>query len=103
MRSVTAGCLSVLACFFSSVAKADTDCGANTWLPTWATSPDEACAVWANSEHTWGALANGQTLEEGCRTSTFAQRDCALTCCAFKMPLTAHTVGVLCAALALVS
>ena len=38
-------------------------CGANTWQPSWASSPDAACALWAGST-SWGALKNGQTLEE---------------------------------------
>ena len=58
------GCvLCLLLVCVSSFAEADTDCGENTWMPTWASTPDEACAVWAG-EHTWGALANGQTLAE---------------------------------------
>ena len=74
--------------FFFAAAVSLTDagrliCGANTWQPSWASSPDAACALWAGST-SWGALKNGQTLEEGCRTSTFAQQDCSLTCCDYR-------------------
>ena len=41
--------------------------------------------MWAHHDQDWGALANGQTLAEAC-VSTFAQRDCALTCCSYLMP-----------------
>ena len=44
----------------------------NSWDPHWASSPDEACALWAGHNKDWGALANGQTLAEACQR-TFAR------------------------------
>lgn len=56
-------------------------CGTNTWHPSWTSSADEACALWAHSS-SWGALKNGQSLEEACQ----AQTDCDLTCCPYLSP-----------------
>ena len=77
------GLLLLLSLF--ELGSAGSTCGANTWRPSWASSPDAACALWAGST-SWGALKNGQTLEEGCRTSTFAQQGCSLTCCDYQLP-----------------
>ena len=54
----------------------------NTWQPTWASSADAACALWAVSDD-WGALVGGQTAEEACLTP-WAQDECAATCCTYS-------------------
>ena len=55
-----------------------TTSGADTWVAHWGASPSERCQAWA-TDGAWGALVNGQTLQQACQ-GDWAKWACAGTC-----------------------
>ena len=53
----------------------------DTWDAGWGASPSERCQVWSTNS-AWGALMNGQTLQQACQ-SNWAQERCGGTCCPY--------------------